>query len=280
MAVNTTSATRKRRKIDGKHQATEKKAVPVPVPVPPLPKDLYVEVAKYVHESESLAFSMTCRDFSKAMKEVRRARKEKAGTKSKRLTTSQKYYMENEGVPVSEDWIKWAFSMKWEYPKKSRYNEDKKKGFLVFLAARCGHKDLLGWLKSRGCRLGVNACHGAAQGGHIEALKYLKSEGQSFDRWTCWDAALGGHIKVLEYLKNEEGVSFDKRTCRRAALNGHLHVLKYLRSERVPLDSDCYRCAAYGCHLHVLEWLRSQGCPSTPLVGAGRSGKFWFAGLS
>ena len=285
MAVNTRTSGAKRRKVQGRkkeeeaervvvvekaqQKKKEKKKVLSPLKFPlPLPEDLYIEVAKHVHESEALAFALTCRGFRDALKEVLMGKKRKTATKntSKWLTTSRKHYVENEKAPVSRGWTKWAFSLKWEYAEggscKGAHNEEKKRAFLVFIAARCGFKDVLGWLRSRGCELGVNACHGAALGGQIQTLKYLKNEdGASFDRWTCWDAALGGHIKVLKYLKNEEGMSFDSRTCRRAALKGHLQTLKYLRSERVPLDSSCCRCAAYGGHLSTLKWLMTEGCP-------------------
>ena len=38
--------------------------------VPPLPKEIYLEVAKHVHENEALAFALACRASRDAMKEV------------------------------------------------------------------------------------------------------------------------------------------------------------------------------------------------------------------
>merc|ERR1712078_44189 len=113
--------------------------------------------------------------------------------------------------------------MKWEYAKKGYDNEEEKRNFLVFFAARCGYKGVLQWLKSIGCALSNRACDGAraaAYGGHIKVLKYLKSERVPFDSETCKGAAEGGHIEVLKYLKSE-GVEFDSWTCEYAAKGGH-----------------------------------------------------------
>merc|ERR1712176_726351 len=105
-----------RLKISEVESSVEKKENAPPVPVElPLPHDVCLEIAKHVHESEALAFAMSCKGFKDAMKEALRSRKNTVYTGKRRkmlLTTRTKHYQENfEGVLVSEDWIKWAFSM-------------------------------------------------------------------------------------------------------------------------------------------------------------------------
>merc|ERR1712157_595483 len=118
-----------RSKISEVESSVEKKENAPPVPVElPLPHDVCLEIAKHVHESEALAFAMSCRGFRDAMKEALRSRKNTVYTGKRRkmlLTTRTKHYgwqpdygpskNMREVVPVSEDWIKWAFSMKWRY---------------------------------------------------------------------------------------------------------------------------------------------------------------------
>ena len=226
--------------------------------LPPLPKEIYLEIAKHVHEREALAFAMTCRASRDAMKEALKERKGSTQTSVKWLTSSQKHYKTKGGVPVSREWIKWAYSMKWEYSYKSLYNDEDKEGLLPFLAGRGGFKDVLVWLKSEGCVLDINACWGAALGGHIKMLKYLKSEGVAFDKETCRHAARGGHLKVLKYLRSE-GVSFDSSTSGGAAQGGYINVLKYLKTKGASFDKETCRYAAYSGHIDVLKYLKSEG---------------------
>merc|ERR1712072_1508247 len=187
----------------------EEKPPPVPVEMP-LPHDVCVEIAEHVHEDEALAFASSCKGFRDAMKESLRGRKTTVFTGKRRkliLTTRVKHYKEDYVVPVSDDWIKWAFSMKWEYAEERGYpypNEEKKGGLLTFLAACGGYKDVLVWLKSQGCSLGIDACCGAAQRGHIKVLKYLKREEVPFNSYTCREAAEGGQLSVLQWLRSEE----------------------------------------------------------------------------
>ena len=241
-----------------------------------LPHDVCVEVAKHMHESEALAFSMTCRGFRDAMREAMgRKRRGSVTTSTTLLETSRWHYLEIESVPVSEDWIKWAFSMKWEYAdeddenlldvnrkykstRRSERRKEKKKAFLVELAARGGYKDLLCWLKSRRCVFDVRTAYGAALGGQIEVLKYLKSEGVEFRQRTGGYAAKGGHIEVLKYLKSE-GMPLGSGICCWAAGAGHIEVLKYLRSERAPFCEDAANAAAAGGRIDVLKYLKSVG---------------------
>merc|ERR1712157_155114 len=120
-----------RSKISEVESSVEKKENAPPVPVElPLPHDVCLEIAKHVHENEALAFAMSCKGFKDAMKEALRSRKNTVYTGKRRkmlLTTRTKHYMNIEGAPpVSEDWIKWAFSMKWRYAKERKYNEKNK----------------------------------------------------------------------------------------------------------------------------------------------------------
>merc|ERR1712157_576102 len=111
-----------------------------------------------------------------------KTRKKKARPTDKLFTSRTKHYLTKECVPVSEDWVKWAFSMmKWECGK-----EKQKMDFFMFVAARGGSKDALIWLKSQGCALNVHASEGATFGGHLKLLKYLKSKGIPFSSKTCW----------------------------------------------------------------------------------------------
>merc|ERR1712176_149925 len=224
----------------------KKKVKRTPMPLP-LPHDVCLEIAKHVHENEALAFAMTCRGFKDAMKEALRSRENTVYTGKRRkmlLTTRTEHYRKLDGVPVSEDWIKWAFSMKWRYAARRKYNEENKGRLLTFLAGRGGFKDVLVWLRSEGCDLAWNVCDYAARFGHLDVLKYLKSEGVEFNSWTCRGAAERGHIDVLKYLKSE-GVEFDKWTCFGAAQGGHLEVLKWLRSEEVNCSWDIQLCLIY-----------------------------------
>merc|ERR1712188_237240 len=108
------------------------------------------------------------------------------------LTTRVKHYKEDYVVPVSEDWIKWAFTMKWEYADKEREdNERNKSNLLTHLAAQGGFKDVLVWLKDKGCEPKESAPYPAAGGGHVDVLEYLKSVGVPFDEHTCRNAARG-----------------------------------------------------------------------------------------
>jgi len=264
--------------------------------LPPLPKEIYLEVAKHVHESEALAFSMTCRAFRDAMKDTLKAKRKNTGTTGKLLRTTSMHYGWNnkvhlndgfvrDFVSVSEDWIKWAFSMKWEYQVREREydeyekeeNEKRKKKFLMYVAARGGFIDVLQWLKSRGCvfdkyKINSKVCAGAAFGGHYKVLKYLKREGVPFDEDTYSDfedfqgevrsgtelsltynqAVKGGHIKVLKYLKSE-GLGFHldyhfghETTLEAACLGGHIDMIKYLRSEGMPFEEESMTCCFAG----------------------------------
>ena len=254
--------------------------------LPPLPETIYLEVAKHVHESEAFAVAMTCRGFRDAMKESLGARKGNTATADKWLRTSWAHYHSFEGVPVSEDWIKWAVSMKWEYDKERDENEKIRRKFLTYLAGRGGFRDVLVWLKSQRYFRGSQACSGAAQGGHIKILKYLKSEGVKFDPSACEGAAKGGHIDVLKYLKGE-GVWPGDEAAKCAAQEGHIDVLKYLlrpgdmcgdlpashgAAERGRIDvlkylvsvggefnSETCQNAAAGGHIDVLKYLKSVG---------------------
>jgi len=253
MAVTTRGATKRKRQGKAlKKKALKKKKKAVPVPLP-LPHDVCVEIAKYVNENEALAFAMSCKGFGNGMKEALKGRE--------RINVSCEHYKKKEAVPVSEAWIKWAFSMKWEYEPRIPvwYDSEKnKRTFLMFVAARCGLKGALGWLKRQGCAFDSETRYGAARGGHIKVLKYLKSEGLAFDSDTCYGAAEGGHIDVLEYLKSE-GAPFDSATTRNAAYGGHIKVLKYLKSEGVPFDEHICDFAAQGGHMDVLEYFKSEG---------------------
>jgi hypothetical protein len=230
-----------------------------------LPRDVILEVAKHVHESEALAFVLTCKAFRDAREEALKEQEKK----SKRKRANQKmrtvyYYHFNSRVRVSDDWIKWAFSMKWEWENLRDETEEHKKNLLLRVAGYAGSETSLCWLKKQGCDLGREACWGAARGGQLKLLKWLKSEIPSFaeyiDPSMCHNAAFGGHVKVLEYLKSE-GMAFNSAACSKAAVTGHLDVLKYLKSEGAPFDSKTCWNAAYWGHLEILKWLRSEGCP-------------------
>ena len=285
-------------KIRGEEKV-EKKDSPLQFPLD-LPEDLYLELAKHVNENEALAFSLTCKGFRDAMKEVSK-KKENKGPKKKWLRSSRSHYCVFYGVQVSEDWIKWAHSMTFEWEDDADYtpddddNEWMKIAFLHRRAARGGYLDTLKYLKSEGATLEACDCHAAAYGGHIDVLKYLKSEGVAFDQETCNRAAERGHLAVLKYLKSEgvecnssacneaaegghidvlkylksEGVAFGQETCSDAARGGHIKVLKYLKSEGVSLDEDLYYDAAHGGHINILEYLKSEGVPLKPWICAG-----------
>merc|ERR1712224_1115914 len=69
--------------------------------LPPLPRDVCLEVAKHVHDSEALAFAMTSRDLRDAMKEALEERvKETFTTTRKLMKTSLRHFLESD-VPVS-----------------------------------------------------------------------------------------------------------------------------------------------------------------------------------
>jgi hypothetical protein len=197
---------REAKKKEEAHKRYLKNARPLP-----LPKDVCVIIAKHVNADEAFAFAMTCKGFHVAMKEAALETKRQdddAATGTLLKTTLRPHYIEwhsDDCVPVSEDWIKWAFSTKWEYAKEynEKYNEKEKRSSLAYLAARGGFRDLVVWLKSQGCAFDWETAKGAAIGGHLKILKYLKGKRVSFDSRTSRGAALGGHIKVLKYLKRE-----------------------------------------------------------------------------
>ena len=252
---------------------TQPEASPVqePVPVPDLPRDVCHEIAKHVHENEALALSLTCKRFRDAMKEALRVRKnaQSKPTKKKRSALSTIRVSGKGGLEldddkwlavVTEDWIKWAFALKWEYAKDRRDNEWYKISFLTRTAARCGFKDVLCWLRNQGCELNKFLSRVAAGKGQLEVLQYLHSEGAPFDSITCKSAAEGGHLEVLQYLKSI-GMYFDTETGVEAAYGGHVEVLKYLKNEGVRFGAKaCYWAACQG-HFDALKWLRSINCP-------------------
>jgi hypothetical protein len=258
--MEVTATKRKRGEEENEERKEVKKSVPLLLS---LPNDVLFEVAKHVHESEGLAFAMTCRPFRDNMKDSLKSRKS-AGTTDERsnkivLTTRVKHYMKEESFFVSEDWIKWASSMKWEYVAESPYRKEENKGkILTYLAARGGLNDVLGCLKIQGLLRDAWAWHGAALGGHVKVLEYLKGEGVPLDFWASRDAARGGHIDVLEYLRSE-GMSFGPGECRQAALGGHLDVLKYLRSEGARFDWRTCGAAACRGDIEMLKYLMSEG---------------------
>merc|ERR1712157_305183 len=82
-----------RSKISEVESSVEKKENAPPVPVElPLPHDVCLEIAKHVHESEALAFAMSCKGFKDAMKEALRERRGNTEITSNGLSTTLKHY--------------------------------------------------------------------------------------------------------------------------------------------------------------------------------------------
>ena len=69
--------------------------------LPPLPKEIYLEVAKHVRESEALAFTMVCRASRYAMKETLEARKSTRAVGKCLGTRTEHFQNMNENISVS-----------------------------------------------------------------------------------------------------------------------------------------------------------------------------------
>ena len=247
---------KKKRKTTRCENKEVKKTVPVPLP---LPHDVCMEIAKHITEYDALAFVMTCKGFRDAWKESLRRRSGNTESTERIMLTTRV----GTTKVVSEDWIRWAFSMKWDYRRDKRYDdrfwlEVEKQSVLVGLAARWGFQDMLIWLKSKGCALGDEACSNAALGGHLQLLQFLKGEGVEFTWEHCNSAISGGHLDVLKYL-DRKGVECDFTAVHSAASNGHVDILKYLKSRGHSFDNSSVIYASQAGQLGALKYLKSEG---------------------
>ncbi|CAM9117228.1 unnamed protein product, partial [Ectocarpus fasciculatus] len=136
-------------------------------------------------------------------------------------------------------------------------------------AASAGHKHILVWAKSSGCRISVHVMRSAIKGGHLDVVRWARHEtGAPWDADACRLAALGGHLHVLRFLR-EEGRPWDEQTCVAAVEGGHLECLQWLRREGCPWDSSTCSSAAWGNRMQVLKWARENGCPWDVTVSHG-----------
>jgi hypothetical protein len=285
--------------VRSEESGKEEEVVPlVPVPLP-LPHELCLEVAQHLHESEALAFALSCTGFRDAMKETLRTRKRSSSCETaegKWLTTNAKHYTKVDAPPVTKDWIKWAFSMKWEYRlgenateveayrselKRKKFEENpyhdfeesdvavyfdggierqlarKKVNMLYYLIGRGGFKDLLVSLKDKDCSMLCPSEFGFTY---------------EFRESACCGALEGGHIKVLKYARNNEREIRSDCLCaylfnqykysnysRYIARGGHVKVLKYLKSTAgwILDKRTCYCCALQG-QLKALKYFRRE----------------------
>ena len=118
------------------------------------------------------------------------------------------------------------------------------------------------WLKTQeGFKLNPEVFGVAARCGHFEVLKWLRSEGCPWDRLACWGAAQGGHLEVLKWLR-KEGCPWNEEVCAGAALGGQLEVLKWLRSKGCPWNDLTW---VYASSSLIREWLVENGCPQGPI---------------
>ena len=77
MASSYRSEMRTESEGEGGNTLLDKKVKKEVVPLP-LPRDVCIEIAKHVHESEALAFAMTCTGFRDGMKDALKTRKRSA----------------------------------------------------------------------------------------------------------------------------------------------------------------------------------------------------------
>jgi hypothetical protein len=100
-------------------------------------------------------------------------------------------------------------------------------------AAKCGHLELLKWLRRQGCPWDATTCSSAARSGHLAVLRWAHQQGCPWDGWMMFFAAYGGNLAVLQWA-HQQGCPLDASMCISAAEGGHLEVLRWARESGVP----------------------------------------------
>ena len=247
-----------------------------------LPALALLKVAERVDEYDRFAFSLTCKAFRDAIREVLNPKKKAGETgatsdegKEKKALVSnlQTERLEEKTTSYSLDWFKWAYGLPERRDGLAPWNRyrnampDVYDSELLLLAAFQGSLEALKWLMSKGAPLLVrNWASGkrAAWGGNIEVLEFLRSEGYEFNQWTCYYAARGGQIETLAWLRSQDPpCPWDENVCLAAADKGKTATLHWLRSQDPPCPWSPWSCvsAIQGGHLETLKWLRSQDPP-------------------
>jgi hypothetical protein len=108
--------------------------------------------------------------------------------------------------------------------------------WLLEVAARSGHFELLRWCYEHGCRFAAayEAPHHAAKSGNLELM-----------------------VRVRQHTTTQ----LNRNVMSAAALRGHTAMCKYLYTQQCPRDSWSTRCAAIGGHIDCFRWLLANGCP-------------------
>ena len=151
--------------------------------------------------------------------------------------------------------------MKWALAEGCPRDDGGGSRTLAWVAARCGHEELVRWLiQEQGFAMDWTVMISAAVGGNLELVKWLRGEGCDWSETTCMRAAEAGRLGVLKWLR-ANGCPWNARTCDLAAQFGHLETLRWAHENGCPWSGEtCYN-AAYGGHLEILQWLRANGCP-------------------
>ena len=172
--------------------------------------------------------------------------------------------------------------------ERNRCRETCRRKALTCLAAANGYKDVLKWLKRKGCPwhekeikrtsfaellIGRRECDHpwhqcvpryAAKGGQIELLRWWK-----FEEKLPWESELENgtlcniavrerNVELLSWLMTEAECVWDSNTCNYAATHGSLPVFKLLWEEGAEWSSQVSLHAAKMGHIDILRYIVEQ----------------------
>ena len=234
-----------------------------------LPKEVWRNVAKHLHDNDLFSFAMTCKVFREAQVAVDRV--EELTLNEGKTWRKKKCILLTDSVSVSESWIRWAVSVVW---KDKHSSNSILEGEVCRLAALRGHLEVLKWLcEEEGYQYsGVDILTAASREGHLEILKWIITR-TTHVAWNnnhvaaSYAAALGGHLEILRWLWSQGCRWNNRHILANAARGGHLDVLKWaMKREKLGLNEEeaataCISAAAHD-QVVVLKWLRHEGYPS------------------
>jgi hypothetical protein len=134
--------------------------------------------------------------------------------------------------------------------------------WLLEVAARCGHFELLRWCYEHGCPWNTipRAPQYAAESGNVELMAWvLQQSGAQLDLFAMHGAALKGDTAMCQYLHAQQ-CPWNEESTTTAATTDHVDLLRWLIENGCPWDTQqLCRSAAEGGSVAVLANLQQQG---------------------
>jgi hypothetical protein len=132
---------------------------------------------------------------------------------------------------------------------------------LPVIAAKKGHLEILGWLKTReNFRFDSTVCLNTLERGHFEVSHWAERYYYALDYNICSKAAELDNLETVRWAL-ENGFHWDKDTCSNAAKNNNLEILKWARENGCDWGVGICSNAAKNNNLEMLKWARESGCP-------------------